>query len=134
SFSTDTKTVTLTGTKEALKKIDKLDVPVDLSGINSDEDRTISLVSDRSGITSVSPESLQVHISVKNNDGDSGSGKDNSVSSSANVTTSGGNTGAEQPAGDSSTDQNESDNTASQQTESSDESSSFNEDSSEESD
>ncbi len=134
SFSTDTKTVTLTGTKEALKKIDKLDVPVDLSGINSDEDRTISLVSNRSGVTSVSPESLQVHISVKNNGGGSGSNKNNSASSSASATTSGGNTSAEQPAGDSSTDQNESGNTASQQPESSDESSSSNEDSSEESD
>src|SRR5699024_9736847 len=86
SFSTDTKTVTLTGTKEALKKIDNLDVPVDLSGINSDEDRTISLVSNRSGVTSVSPESLQVHISVKNNGGGSGSNKNNSASSSASAT------------------------------------------------
>ncbi|WP_010498038.1 CdaR family protein [Ligilactobacillus acidipiscis] len=83
-FSTDTKYVTLTGTKDALKKIDELKVPVSLAGVDADEDRTISLVSDRSGITAVSPETIQVHIDVKSDAKSSSS----SGSSSTSETTS----------------------------------------------
>lgn len=92
SFSTDTKYVTLTGTKDALKKIDSLEVPVSLVGVNDNETRTISLDSDRSGITAVSPSSIQVTIDVT----DEKSAADNSSQGSAATTSPA--TGNNQPA------------------------------------
>src|SRR5699024_4106495 len=92
SFSTDTKYVTLTGNKDALKKIDSLEVPVSLVGVNDNETRTISLDSDRSGITAVSPSSIQVTINVT----DEKSAADNSSQGSAATTSPA--TGNNQPA------------------------------------
>lgn len=92
SFSTDTKYVTLTGTKDALKKIDSLEVPVSLVGVSDNETRTISLDSDRSGITAVSPSSIQVTIDVT----DEKSAADNSSQGSAATTSPA--TGNNQPA------------------------------------
>ena len=86
SFTTPTKYATITGTKDALKKIEQLVVPVSLVGVNADQDRTVSLISDRSGITSVSPQSVTVHIKVTN---------ESSSSSSSSSASSGNNGSAE---------------------------------------
>ncbi|GKS80818.1 hypothetical protein LPAF129_05030 [Ligilactobacillus pabuli] len=118
SFSTDTKYVTLTGTKDALKKIDSLEVPVSLVGVNDNETRTISLDSDRSGITAVSPSSIQVTINVT----DEKSAADNSSQGSTNTSPTTGNketTEEEIPNKNQSEDESQSSESSSSSTESS---------------
>ncbi|KRL02665.1 YbbR-like domain-containing protein [Liquorilactobacillus capillatus] len=63
-FSSDTKEVTLQGTKVALAKIDKLDVPVSVEGVDNSTDKTVTLESSVSGITRITPKSVKVHIDV----------------------------------------------------------------------
>lgn len=88
TFTSETKYVTLTGTKNALKKIDSLEVRVSLAGVTDDETRTISLDSDRSGITSVSPSSIQVTIKVTDKSSANSQGSSSSSAASSSETSS----------------------------------------------
>lgn len=68
SFSTDTKSVTVTGTKDALAKLNKLPVDVDVSNVTETTTQTVKVsTSDEDGISSVSPTSIKVKITVKSN-------------------------------------------------------------------
>ncbi|RRK11425.1 cell surface protein [Lactiplantibacillus garii] len=68
SFSTDTKSVTVTGTKAALSKLSSLPVDVDVSNVTSTTTKTVKIsTSDEDGISSVSPTSIKVKITVKSN-------------------------------------------------------------------
>jgi YbbR domain-containing protein len=67
SFATDTKQVTVTGTKAALAKLDKLAVDVDVTDVTKSTTKTVDLSSsDEDGVASVSPSSIKVKITVKN--------------------------------------------------------------------
>ena len=66
SFATDTKSVTVTGTKAALAKLSSLPVDVDVSGVTDSTTKTVKIdTSDEDGISSVSPASIKVKITVK---------------------------------------------------------------------
>lgn len=68
SFSTDTKSVTVMGTKAALAKLDKLPVDVDVTDVNATTTKTVDLSNtDEDGISSISPTSIKVKITVKSN-------------------------------------------------------------------
>lgn len=68
SFSTDTKSVIVTGTKAALAKLDKLPVDVDVTNIDATTTKTVDISNtDEDGISSVSPTTIKVKITVKNN-------------------------------------------------------------------
>ncbi|GBG95132.1 hypothetical protein LFYK43_15910 [Ligilactobacillus salitolerans] len=108
SLSSKTKYATLTGTKDALKKIDELEVPVSLAGVSDDQQRTISLASNRSGVTKVSPASVQVSIKVTDqSSSSSSSGASSSSSSTENNSSAAGSTSS-QPAASDSDDDNDS--------------------------
>ena len=64
SFYSDTKSVVVYGTKEALSKLTTLDVPVSITGVNESLTRTIQITPTISGITSVSPSTINVKITV----------------------------------------------------------------------
>ncbi|WP_391483937.1 CdaR family protein [Lactiplantibacillus plantarum] len=67
SFSSDTKSVTVTGTKAALAKLKSLPVNVDVTNVDSTTTKTVDVsTSDEDGISSVSPTSVKVKITVKN--------------------------------------------------------------------
>ncbi|AVK62014.1 cell surface protein [Lactobacillus sp. CBA3605] len=67
SFSTDTKSVEVTGTKAALAKITKLPVNVDVSGVDETTTKTVAVsTSDEDGLSAVSPTTIKVKITVKN--------------------------------------------------------------------
>lgn len=66
SFATDTKTVTVTGTKDALSKLSTLPVDVDVSDVTESTTKTVKLsTSDEDGVASVNPTSIKVKITVK---------------------------------------------------------------------
>lgn len=67
SFSTDTKSVTLTGSKSALAKIKSLPVEVDVSGVTKDTSKEVTVTSPGDGVTAVSPTKLTVKINVQSN-------------------------------------------------------------------
>jgi len=68
SFSTDTKSVTVMGTKAALAKLDKLPVDVDVTDVNATTTKTVDLSNtDEDGISSINPTSIKVKITVKSN-------------------------------------------------------------------
>ncbi|MFB9768413.1 CdaR family protein [Lactiplantibacillus modestisalitolerans] len=68
SFSTDTKSVTVTGTKAALAKLSSLPIDVDVTDVKSSTEKTVKITtSDDDGILSVSPKSIKVKITVKAN-------------------------------------------------------------------
>ena len=68
SFSTDTKSVTVTGTKAALAKLSSLPVDVDVSDVTSNTEKTVKVsTDDEDDISSVSPTSIKVKITVKSN-------------------------------------------------------------------
>lgn len=68
AFSTDTKSVKVTGTKAALAKLDKLPVDVDVTNVDATTTKTVDLSNiDEDGISSVSPTSIKVKITVKSN-------------------------------------------------------------------
>ena len=64
SFSSDTKTVTVHGTKEALGKLNRLDVPVSITGMTADTVENVRLSPSQSGITAISPTTITVNVSV----------------------------------------------------------------------
>lgn len=64
SFSSDTKTVTVHGTKEALSKLNRLDVPVSITGVTADTVENVRLSPSQSGITAISPTTITVNVSV----------------------------------------------------------------------
>ncbi|MBS0951075.1 CdaR family protein [Lactiplantibacillus plantarum] len=67
SFSSDTKSVTVTGTKAALAKLKSLPVNVDVTNVDSTTTKTVDVsTSNEDGISSVSPTSVKVKITVKN--------------------------------------------------------------------
>ncbi|ETY75103.1 CdaR family protein [Lactiplantibacillus fabifermentans] len=66
SFSTDTKSVKLTGSKSALAKLSKFPVNVDVTGVTETTTKTVKLsTSDEDGVSAVSPTSIKVKITVK---------------------------------------------------------------------
>ncbi|MCT0162613.1 CdaR family protein [Lactiplantibacillus pentosus] len=66
SFSSDTKSVTVTGTKSALAKLKSLPVNVDVTDMDETTTKTVKVsASDEDGISSVSPTSVKVKITVK---------------------------------------------------------------------
>ncbi len=64
NFTSPTKSITLHGTKTALKSISSYRLKVPIVGINSTTTKTIKISPTEAGITSVSPNSLQVTIEV----------------------------------------------------------------------
>ena len=64
SLSTDTKTVTVTGTKQALSRLQSLNVAVPVSGVTSNTTKTVSIDTIQNGIIAVSPSSINVQITV----------------------------------------------------------------------
>lgn len=64
SFYSDTKSVVIYGTKDALSKLSTLNVPVSITGVNESLTRTIQITPTIAGITSVSPETINVKITV----------------------------------------------------------------------
>ena len=75
SLSTDTKTVTVTGTKQALSRLQSLNVAVPVSGVTSNTTKTVPIDTIQNGIIAVSPSSINVQITV------SGQGNQNSTQS-----------------------------------------------------
>jgi len=68
SFSSDTKSVTVTGTKAALAKLKTLPVNVDVTDVKETTTKTVTVsTSDEDGISSVSPTSVKVKITVESN-------------------------------------------------------------------
>ncbi|WP_080926280.1 CdaR family protein [Ligilactobacillus ruminis] len=65
NFTSPTKSITLHGTKTALKSISSYRLKVPIVGINSTTTKTIKISPTEAGITSVSPNSLQVTIEVQ---------------------------------------------------------------------
>lgn len=79
-LSSDTKSVILHGTKQALDNISVLNVPVSVAGITSTKTKTIQVQAPVSGILSISPTTITVTITVLGNDSDSESEKvDNNI-------------------------------------------------------
>ncbi|MGX5377902.1 CdaR family protein [Ligilactobacillus sp. LYQ135] len=66
SLSTDTKTVTVTGTKQALSRLDSLNVAVPINDVTSDTTKTVPIDTIQNGIIAVSPSSITVQITVSN--------------------------------------------------------------------
>lgn len=64
SLSTDTKTVTITGTKQTLGRLQSLNVPVPVNGVTSDTTKVVPVDTIQNGIIGVSPNSIRVQISV----------------------------------------------------------------------
>ncbi|MDM8278420.1 CdaR family protein [Ligilactobacillus aviarius] len=64
SLSTDTKTVTVTGTKQALSRLQSLNVAVPVSGVTSNTTKTVPIDTIQNGIIAVSPSSINVQITV----------------------------------------------------------------------
>jgi len=86
SFSTATTTVTVHGTREALSKLSKLDVPVSITGIMSDTTENVRISPSQSGITSVSPGTITVNISVsQKNTGEKATSSSESQSQTSSV-------------------------------------------------
>lgn len=75
SLSTDTKTVTITGTKQALSRLQSLNVSVPVNGITSDTTKVVPIDTIQNGIIAVSPSSISVQISVSGQD-NQGAGND----------------------------------------------------------
>ena len=73
SLSTDTKTVTVTGTKQALNRLQSLNVAVPVNGVTSNTTKTVPIDTIQNGIIAVSPSSINVQITV------SGQGNQNST-------------------------------------------------------
>ena len=65
NFTSPTKSITLHGTKTALKSISSYSLRVPIVGINSTTTKTIKISPTEAGITSVSPNSVQVTIEVQ---------------------------------------------------------------------
>lgn len=63
-LSSNTKTVTIRGTKKALAHLDKLDVPVPIMGVVDSQTKTIQITPAINGITGVNPNQIQVDINV----------------------------------------------------------------------
>lgn len=64
SLSTDTKTVTVTGTKQALDRLQSLNVAVPVSGVTSNTTKTVPIDTIQNGIIAVNPSSISVQITV----------------------------------------------------------------------
>lgn len=71
SLSTDTKTVTVTGTKQALSRLQSLNVAVPVSGVTSSTTKTVPIDTIQNGIIAVSPSSINVQITVLGQDNQS---------------------------------------------------------------
>ena len=86
SISTDTKTVVLHGTKQALSKVSTLTVPVSVEGVTSSVTRTIQLQSTISGIASISPATISVTITASgdNNESSADVSQTNKIDNSLN--------------------------------------------------
>lgn len=86
SISTDTKTVVLHGTKQALSKASTLTVPVSVEGVTSSVTRTIQLQSTISGIASISPATISVTITASgdNNESSADVSQTNKIDNSLN--------------------------------------------------
>lgn len=82
SFSSDTKTVTVHGTKEALSKLNRLDVPVSITGVTADTVENVRLSPSQSGITAISPTTITVNVSVSQKEASTAQ-KQNQASSQA---------------------------------------------------
>lgn len=65
NFTSPTKSITIHGTKTALKSISSYSLRVPIVGINSTTTKTIKISPTEAGITSVSPNSVQVTIEVQ---------------------------------------------------------------------
>ena len=65
NFTSPTKSITLHGTKTALKSISSYRLKVPIVGIDSTTTKTIKISPTEAGITSVSPNSIQVTIEVQ---------------------------------------------------------------------
>lgn len=91
NFTSSTKSITLHGTKTALKSISSYSLKVPIVGINSTTTKTIKISPTEAGITSVSPNSVQVTIEVQSSGSQiqsSGStGSDDSSGSDKQTTT-----------------------------------------------
>ncbi|MEY8663223.1 CdaR family protein [Ligilactobacillus faecis] len=72
TLSTETKTVTLRGTRSALSRIKTFAVPVSVAGVNSSTTKTVELSPNKSGIAAVSPATIQVMITVSETEENSG--------------------------------------------------------------
>lgn len=80
SLATDTKSVTVTGTKEALSRLHTLNVAVPIDGIESSTSKEVTIDTIQNGIIAVSPNSINVQITVS----DGGEAKpSNNVSASS---------------------------------------------------
>lgn len=64
SLSTDTKTVTVTGTKQALSRLQSLNVAVPISGVTSDTTKSVPIDTIQNGVIAVSPSAINVQITV----------------------------------------------------------------------
>ena len=76
SLSTNTKNVTVTGTKQALSRLNTLTVAVPINGIENNTMKNVEIETIQNGITTVSPSSINVQITVsdkgeQNNNGTS---------------------------------------------------------------
>ena len=85
SLSTDTKIVMVTGTKQALSRLQSLNVAVPVSGVTSNTTKTVPIDTIQNGIIAVSPSSINVQITV------SGQENQDSTQSSQNASSEMGN-------------------------------------------
>lgn len=79
SLSTDTKTVTVTGTKQALDRMQSLNVAVPVNGVTSSITKTVPIDTIQNGIIAVSPSSITVQITVSGQENQSSAQNQNSI-------------------------------------------------------
>ncbi|WP_034992162.1 YbbR-like domain-containing protein [Liquorilactobacillus vini] len=96
SFSSNTKEVTVKGTKSALANLSKFTVSVPIDNVTSDTTKEVDLVLPSKGISSVNPKSVRVNINV-------------SSVSAGNANSAGGTTSAKKDSSTSSTESESSD-------------------------
>ncbi|WP_155286122.1 CdaR family protein [Lacticaseibacillus zhaodongensis] len=65
SFKSDTDYVTIRGSQRELDRIDRLTVPVDVSGLSKDTKKTVDLRDANKALRSISPQSVAVNIQVQ---------------------------------------------------------------------
>ncbi|WP_203623186.1 MULTISPECIES: YbbR-like domain-containing protein [unclassified Lacticaseibacillus] len=82
TLNTDTTTATIYGTRAALKKIDTLTVPIDISKINKSTSLTVRLSTAATGIVSSAPRTIKVQVTLMTDPTAGGTGASESSSSS----------------------------------------------------
>ncbi len=91
TLNTDTTSATIYGSRAALRKIDSLTVPIDVSKINKSTTITVRLTAAAAGIVSSDPRTIKVHVTLVTDptaNGTTGSGAGSSSSSSASSSSS----------------------------------------------